>query len=117
MRVQKNEFFSICEDANVPGGVVPWHLPCKAGGIPCELGSTCTEADFGAFCNPADDVVAQSPGSSRRGASAGATAGAVLGVLALLILAAGGGFGASALAVTTCTLLGAHRSISVGISV
>lgn len=90
--VKKNEFFSICEDANVPGGVVPWHLPCKVNGIPCELGSECKEGDFGAFCNPVDDVIAQSPGSSRRSASAGATAGAVLGVLALLILAAGGGF-------------------------
>jgi len=93
--VQKNEFFSICEDANVPGGVVPWHLPCKVGGIPCELGAECLQGRFGTFCNPVDDVIAQSPGSSRRSASAGATAGAVLGVLALLILAAGVGFGAS----------------------
>lgn len=88
---QKSGFFSQCEDANIPAGMVPWHMACEEGAN-CELGSTCTDASNGSgrFCVPdADQVVVDpSSGGKAKGTSKGATAGIVIGVLALLLLLA-----------------------------
>ena len=91
--VQKSEFFSLCEGANVPSGLVPWHAPCEAA-ITCEPGSTCEESDAGSFCKPALHHIPHSGASSSSSTSRGATIGIGLGFLTLLAIAVVGAFGA-----------------------
>ena len=90
--VQKSEFYSLCEGANVPTGLVPWHSACEASDT-CEPGSTCERADNGTFCKPEARHIPNSS-SSTISTSTGAAIGIALAVLAGIAVLVAGAFGA-----------------------
>jgi hypothetical protein len=93
--LQKSEFFSQCEDANIPKAMVPWHKPCDVNGnAKCEVGSECKDSGLGSFCKPLPEMLLIKPseGGSR---SKGAMAGAIIGIVALIAVAVCSGFGAN----------------------
>lgn len=94
--MQKSEFYSHCEGANVPSEFIPWHSNCggeDAG--TCELGSSCEETDGNSYCKPASQHIPHSGSSRNLRGSKAAAIGIGIGVLALLALAVIGAFGAS----------------------
>jgi hypothetical protein len=90
--MQKSQFYSICEDANVPAGMVPWHMPCVTANDQCEPGSQCQDSGNGAFCRPDEHLLHTSSRKSDN-SKAGAAVGISFGVLALLLIAIAIGFG------------------------
>lgn len=88
--VRKSEFYSLCEGANVPYGLVPWHAPCEAADT-CEVGSSCESSDNGSFCKPHAHHIPHSDSSSSS-TTTGAAIGIALGVIAALAILVAGAF-------------------------
>lgn len=93
--VEKSEFYSLCEGANVPSELIPWHSQCGGANTgTCEPGSTCEEIDGTAYCKPELRHIPHSGSSTRAGVSNSAAIGVAIAVLAALALLTVGAFGA-----------------------
>ena len=97
-KVQKNEYFSQCEDANVPAGIIPWHRDCDPAAAEdmCELGSSCVTFPAGrSFCEPTKEHELQPADICGGGGSSSAgKVGIAFLVIGLLALLGTAGFGA-----------------------
>jgi hypothetical protein len=97
--VQKSEFYSQCEDANIPAGMIPWHMACDPNdaSAKCEIGSLCRKASSTghSYCEPVpEQLVVQRDTACGRGYSSAQAAGIAFLVIGLLAALGAGGFGA-----------------------